>query len=213
VTARPLVRPLVRIACADAVGKMRLFTAQREPDTPDEIWLVEHDPVFTMGIAARPEHLLSPGNIAVLQTERGGQVTYHGPGQAVAYLMIDLKRRSLLVRELVRRIEQAVIELAASLGVAATRREGAPGVYVYAASGAPGAKLASVGIKVSRGCSYHGVALNADMDLEPFSRINPCGYPGMPVTDLRRELGGRPLPAFDAIARLLGETLADTMEA
>jgi lipoyl(octanoyl) transferase len=203
----------MRMDCAEAIGKMRSFTAQRGPGTRDEIWLVEHDPVFTMGLAARPDHLLAPGDIPVLHTERGGQVTYHGPGQAVAYLMIDLKRRGLMVRELVRRIEQAVIQVAASLDVAATRREGAPGVYVSAADGSAGAKLASVGIKVSRGCSYHGVALNADMNLEPFSRINPCGYPGMQVTDLRRQLAGRAAPALDAIARLLGETLADLMEA
>lgn len=192
---------------------MRRFTANRQPDTRDEIWLVEHDPVYTLGLAARLEHLLATGDIPVLRTERGGQVTYHGPGQLVAYLLIDLRRRGLMVRELVRRIEQAVIGVAAGLGIAATRREGAPGVYVSAADGRAGAKLASVGIKVTRGCSYHGVALNADMNLEPFSRINPCGYPGMPVTDLRRELGERPAPDFDTLAQILGEALADTMEA
>ena len=203
------VEPLRRVAYGDALEAMRRFTAERGPDTADEIWLVEHEPVFTLGQAARPGHLLATGDIPVVQTERGGQVTYHGPGQAVAYLMLDLRRRGLMVRDLVCRMERAVIELLASRGVAAVRREGAPGVYVSGADGAPGAKIASLGIKVSRGCTYHGVALNVAMDLEPFSRIDPCGYPGLAVTDLRSQAGD---VDFAAVAADFGRTLARTIE-
>ncbi|NLD70396.1 MAG: lipoyl(octanoyl) transferase LipB [Limnobacter sp.] len=170
---------------------MRAFTAARGPDTRDEIWLVEHEPVFTLGHASRPEHLLATGDIPVVCTERGGQVTYHGPGQVLAYTLIDLRRRRLKLHVFVNLIEQAVIDVLARWRVGATRRIGAPGVYVSTPSGEPGAKIASIGIKVSHGCTYHGVALNAAMDLEPFSRIDPCGYPGLAVTDLRSEL-----PAF-----------------
>ncbi|MGD9943303.1 MAG: lipoyl(octanoyl) transferase LipB [Burkholderiaceae bacterium] len=201
-----LIRPLQPADYLPTLEAMRRFTASRGPDDADEIWLVEHPPVFTMGLAARPEHVLAPGDIPVLRTERGGQVTYHGPGQVVAYLMIDLRRRGLMVRDFVCRIEQAAIELLAGYGVAATRRSGAPGVYLAAAAGtggdgaaaagvaanvtaAAGAKIVSIGIKVSRGCSYHGVALNTAMDLEPFQRIDPCGYPGQAVTDLRQCIG------------------------
>jgi lipoyl(octanoyl) transferase len=168
---------------------MRAFTQARTPDTPDEIWLVEHEPVFTLGLAAKEEHLLAPGAIPVIRTERGGQVTYHGPGQVLAYVLIDLRRRGLTVRGLVDRLEQAVIGLLAGRGLPAVRRADAPGVYLAERDGAPGAKIASLGLKVTRGCSFHGVALNVAMDLEPFSRINPCGYPGLAVADLRGRLG------------------------
>lgn len=188
---------------------MRTFTAERTDATADEIWLVEHEPVYTLGLASRPEHLLATGTIPVVRTERGGQVTYHGPGQIVAYLMLDLRRRGLLVRDLVCRIERAVIDLLATRGVSAIRRAGAPGVYVAAPDGTPGAKIASLGIKVSRGCSYHGVALNAAMDLEPFSRIDPCGYPGLAVTDLRSQVGDVDVPA---IAADFGRQLLETIE-
>jgi lipoyl(octanoyl) transferase len=191
---------------------MRAFTAARDAHTPDEIWLVEHAPVFTLGLAGRVEHLLAPGEIPIVHTERGGQVTYHGPGQVLAYTLIDLRRRGLMVRSFVELIEQAVIEVLAGAGLTAVRREGAPGVYVSTANGRPGAKIASVGIKVTNGRAWHGVALNADMDLEPFSRINPCGYPGLAVTDLRRALAPAAPPPTETVATLLGEKLADLFE-
>jgi len=158
---------------------MQRFTDERMEDTPDELWQVEHSPVFTVGLNGKREHLLNPGAIEVIQVDRGGQVTYHGPGQVVLYLLLDLRRRRLGVRQLVSLMEQAVIELLASHSIAAEARQDAPGVYV------DGAKIASLGLRVRRGCSYHGMALNVDMDLEPFRRINPCGYAGLPVTQLR----------------------------
>lgn len=209
--ARPLIRPLERLAYGEALARMRAFTASREAGTRDEIWLVEHEPVFTLGLAARREHLIATGNIPVVQTERGGQVTYHGPGQVLAYALIDLRRHGLMVRDFVRVIEQAVIEVLAGLGLTAVRREGAPGVYLSGPGGEAGAKIASIGIKVSRGCTYHGVALNVAMDLEPFGRIDPCGYPGLAVTDLRSLLGPA-APAMETVATLLGEKLADLIE-
>lgn len=158
---------------------MRGFTGSRAADTPDELWLTEHAPVFTLGQSGKPEHLLRDIGVPVVKTDRGGQVTYHGPGQAVVYLLADLKRRHLMVRELVRRIEQAVIDLLAEHGLRGERQSGAPGVYVA------GAKIAALGLRVTRGCCYHGVALNVDMDLEPYSAINPCGHAGLQVTQLR----------------------------
>lgn len=155
---------------------MREFTDTRGPDTADEIWLVQHPPVFTQGLAGKPEHVLAPGDIPVIQTDRGGQVTYHGPGQLVLYPLLDLERLQLGVRCLVDRLEQAVIDLLGNHGITGQRRSGAPGVYV------DGAKIASIGLKIRRGCSYHGLALNIDNDLEPFTRINPCGYPGQAMT-------------------------------
>lgn len=160
---------------------MQAFTAARTPETGDQLWLVEHPPVFTLGLAGRAEHVLAPGEIPVVKTDRGGQVTYHGPGQAVAYVLVDLKRAKLGVRELVRRLEGAVVEVLANHGVDGARREGMPGVYVGEA------KIAAVGLRIARGCSYHGVALNNDLDLGPFSRIDPCGYPGLAATSLERE--------------------------
>jgi lipoyl(octanoyl) transferase len=157
---------------------MQAFTRSRDADTQDQMWLVEHPAVFTLGLAGRREHVVAPGGIPVIATDRGGQVTYHGPGQAVAYLMLDLRRRGLGVRELVRRLEQGVIELLAAYGIEAARREAMPGVYVKEA------KIAAIGLRISRGCSYHGIALNASMDLEPFGRIDPCGYPGLAATRL-----------------------------
>ena len=183
-----IVRSFTRIDYADALTRMRQFTASRTAATSDELWLMEHPAVFTQGLAGKAEHLLATGDIAVVKTERGGQVTFHGPGQVVAYLLLDLPRRQLSVRCLVQVIEDAAIELLDRYKVAATRKTGAPGVYVREPTGAAGAKIAALGIKVSRGCTYHGVALNVDMDLEPFSRINPCGYPGLAVTDLSRQL-------------------------
>lgn len=158
---------------------MQQFTAQRIADTVDEIWLVEHPPVYTQGLNGKPEHLLAPGAIPVVHTDRGGQVTYHGPGQVVVYALMDLKRKGWGVRDLVSHLEQAAIDLLHGYGITAVARRDAPGVYVA------GAKIAALGLRVKRGCSYHGLSFNVDMDLEPFSRINPCGYPGMPVTQLR----------------------------
>jgi len=157
---------------------MQAFTAARTPDTPDELWLCEHPPVFTLGLAGKPEHLLRDIGIPLVRIDRGGQITYHGPGQIVCYLLLDLKRRGLTVKSLVNRMEQAVIDLLGGYGVAAERRAGAPGVYVG------GAKIAALGLKIKRNCSYHGLALNVAMDLAPFAAINPCGYAGMAVTQL-----------------------------
>ncbi|MEW6163654.1 MAG: lipoyl(octanoyl) transferase LipB [Pseudomonadota bacterium] len=157
---------------------MQEFTARRTTDTPDELWLCEHPPVFTLGLAGKPEHLLKDIGIPVVKIDRGGQITYHGPGQNVCYLLLDLRRRNLTVKGLVNRMEQAVIDLLAGYGVAAARLAGAPGVYVN------GAKIAALGLKVKNGCSYHGLALNVAMDLAPFAAINPCGYEGMAVTQL-----------------------------
>ena len=158
---------------------MQAFTAGRSRDTLDEVWLLEHRPVFTLGMNGKPEHLLAPGDIPVVAIDRGGQVTYHGPGQLVAYLMLDLRRLGIGVRRLVEIIEQSLIDWLAARGVVAYARRDAPGVYV------DGAKIAALGLRVRGGCSYHGISFNVDMDLEPFSRINPCGYRGLAVTQLR----------------------------
>ncbi|MDH5254366.1 MAG: lipoyl(octanoyl) transferase LipB [Gammaproteobacteria bacterium] len=166
-----------------SVAAMREFTAARGPDTPDELWLLEHPPVYTLGLNTDPAHLLSAGDISVVQTDRGGQVTYHGPGQLVAYVLVDLQRAQLGVRQVVSALEDAVIALAARHGISASARREAPGVYVA------GSKLASIGLRVRRGCTYHGLALNVAMDLAPFAGINPCGHSGLPVTSLAL-LGG-----------------------
>ncbi|MBW7902023.1 MAG: lipoyl(octanoyl) transferase LipB [Rhodocyclaceae bacterium] len=174
------------------------FTAARTADTPDELWVVEHPPVFTLGQAGKPEHLLRDDGIPLVKIDRGGQITYHGPGQAVVYLLIDLSRRKIKVRELVNCIEQAVIDCLGEHGVVAARRDGAPGVYVGAA------KVAALGLRIRNGCCYHGVSLNVDMDLSPFAAINPCGYAGMPVTQTK-DLGIllTPPQAAEALTRHL----------
>jgi lipoyl(octanoyl) transferase len=179
--------------------RMQQFTDQRDATTPDELWLVEHPPVFTLGMNGKPDHLLDPGDIPVIKIDRGGQVTYHGPGQLVAYLLLDLKRRKLGVRALVEKIEQAIIDLLADYNIEARGRRDAPGVYVG------DKKIAALGLRVRRGCSYHGLALNVNMDLEPFTRINPCGYAGMEVTQLA-ELGGP--DSIDMVAPALRAGLA-----
>jgi lipoyl(octanoyl) transferase len=160
-------------------GAMKDFTNQRGPATLDQLWITEHAPVFTQGLNGRAEHLLSPGKIPVVQIDRGGQVTYHGPGQLVLYCLLDIARLGLGVKGLVARIENSVIELLGNYRVAAQTRPGAPGVYVDEA------KIAALGLRIRKGCCYHGLSLNVDMDLEPFSRINPCGYQGLAVTQLR----------------------------
>jgi lipoyl(octanoyl) transferase len=174
-----VVRRLGRVEYEPTWRAMQAFTAQRLPDTPDELWLLEHPPVYTQGQAGKPEHLIAATSIPVVPIDRGGQITYHGPGQAVVYVLVDLRRRGYGIRELVTRMEQAVIDVLATQGVTAARQSGAPGVYVN------GAKIAALGLRVKHGCTYHGLALNVDMDLSPFAAINPCGYPGMAVTDCR----------------------------
>ena len=158
--------------------RMQAFTDSRDDHTQDELWLVQHPPVFTQGQAGKAEHLLAPGDIPVIQVDRGGQVTYHGPGQIVAYPLVNLKRKGVGVRDFVNRIEEAIIRVLARHGVEGLRIKGAPGIYVA------GDKVASLGLRVRRGCSFHGLAFNIKMDLEPFSRINPCGYAGLQVTHL-----------------------------
>jgi lipoyl(octanoyl) transferase len=163
--------------------EMRAFTQARDESTPDELWLLQHPRVFTQGQAGKAEHVLAPGDIPVVQADRGGQVTYHGPGQLVGYVLVDLRRVGYGIRSLVTRIEDAIVDTLARYGIEAASRRDAPGVYVA------GRKIASLGLRVRNGCSYHGLALNVDMDLEPFRRINPCGYRGLEMTQVR-ELGG-----------------------
>lgn len=184
---------------------MKDFTATRAADTPDELWLLEHPPVFTIGLAGDRAHLLAPGAIPVVHVDRGGQVTYHGPGQLVAYPLIDLRRNGLDVHGLVRALEDAVIALAAARGIGAQARRDAPGVYVE------GRKLASVGLRIRRGASYHGLALNVDMDLAPFGRINPCGMPGLEVTQLSAL--AQPVPDLSVLAGELGTRIAAALRA
>ncbi|NWO08115.1 MAG: lipoyl(octanoyl) transferase LipB [Alteromonadaceae bacterium] len=174
-----IVRSLGRQPYTETWEAMKAFTASRDDATADELWCLEHPPVYTQGQAGKAEHILMPGDIPVVQVDRGGQVTYHGPGQLVIYLMIDLSRRKLGVRTLVDDIEQAIVAALAGQGIEAAPRPDAPGVYV------DGAKIASLGLRVRRGCSFHGLALNVAMDMEPFARINPCGYAGMPMCQVR----------------------------
>ena len=174
---------------------MQKFTDERDETTPDEIWFCEHPPVFTLGLNASKEHLLTPGDIPVVQIDRGGQVTFHGPGQLMVYPLIDIRRANIGVRKLVTALEQSVVDLAADYDVEAAARADAPGVYVE------GDKLASVGLRIRRGSSFHGMALNVDVDLEPFTRINPCGYAELEMTDLHRL--GIDLPLDEASAKIL----------
>ena len=194
--------------------RMRAFTEGRTPDTPDELWLVEHDPVFTQGVGGRAEHVLMPGDIPVVRTQRGGQVTFHGPGQVVAYPLVDLRRLGIFVKEYVYRLEAAVLQVLDAYGVTGHRVRSAPGIYVRLADpfdhaplkpAAPGAdpfdglgKIAALGVKVTRHCAYHGLAVNVDMALEPFGRINPCGYAGLRTVDLR-SLGVQAQPSEVAL--------------
>ncbi|NBT77523.1 MAG: lipoyl(octanoyl) transferase LipB [Betaproteobacteria bacterium] len=176
---------------------MRAWTTAREPDTEDQLWLVEHDPVFTLGLAGRTEHLLGLEPTELVRVERGGQVTYHGPGQAVVYVLLNLARRQMSVRALVQCLEQATIDWLAHHGVNAQRRTGMPGVYLSAAypNGLALAKIAALGLKITRGCSFHGIALNLVMDLSPFERIHPCGFADLRVTDLASALQATPTHA------------------
>lgn len=225
----PIVRRLGRVDYERAEPMMQSFNRSRTSTTADEIWLVEHPPVFTLGRAARLDHVHAPGEIPVVRTERGGQVTYHGPGQAVCYVLLDLRRAGIRVRDFVDRIEAATISLLGDYGIDAVRRAGAPGVYLRAGgssgergtdAGGPagdniahadagamaGAKIASIGVRITEGCSWHGVALNVAMDLEPFTRIDPCGYPGLAVTDIRSCLPSA--PGFDDVSDRFAARLA-----
>lgn len=175
---RPVLRYRGVVEYAAAFAAMQQFSALRTGATPDEIWFLQHPPVYTLGLSARSEHLLDPGDIPVVHADRGGQVTYHGPGQLVIYTLLDLKRSGLQIRPLVTRLEQSVIDLLDDFGIAADRKAGAPGVYVA------GAKIAALGVRVRRGCCYHGIALNVSLDLAPYRGINPCGYAGLAVTRL-----------------------------
>jgi lipoyl(octanoyl) transferase len=196
------IRRLGRMDYLPVWEAMQTFTAQRTPETPDELWMVEHPPVFTLGQAGRPEHLLKDIGIPVIKVDRGGQVTYHGPGQVVIYLLLDLRRMKLKVREMVEKIEQSVIDLLGDQGLTVNRRAGAPGVYLGAEG--EGAKIAALGLRVKNGCTYHGLSLNVDMDLSPFAAINPCGYPGLAVTQTRdQRLTLTPREAGEALCRYL----------
>jgi lipoyl(octanoyl) transferase len=187
---------------------MQNFTDRRDSTVVDEIWLLQHPPVFTQGQAGKAEHLLAPGDIPVIQVDRGGQVTYHGPGQLVAYLLIDLRRRQLGVRDLVTAIEQALVKLLADYQIAAMPRPDAPGVYVQTSMPEThGAKIAQLGLRIRHGCSFHGLSLNIDMDMQPFLRINPCGHAGMTVTSMQLQLQKAPAIA-DVSAQLLRYLMA-----
>ncbi|GAB2495115.1 lipoyl(octanoyl) transferase LipB [Pseudoxanthomonas sangjuensis] len=195
-----VVRDLGRRPYEPVWRAMQRFTDQRGDGTPDELWLVEHEPVFTLGQAGKPEHVLAPGDIPVIHVDRGGQVTYHGPGQIVAYPLFDLRRMKVGVKEYVCRIEQAIIDTVGEWNIHAERKDGAPGVYVN------GAKIGALGIRVRHGCTFHGLAFNIAMDLEPFQRINPCGYAGLQAVSLH-DLGGP--SSMDAVKPVLLEKLAE----
>lgn len=197
--AELIVRYLGVVDYLPTLEAMRHLTSERDERTADEIWLLQHPQVFTQGQAGKPEHLLAPGDIPVIQVERGGQVTYHGPGQLVAYLMLDLRRLGLGVRELVTAMEQSLVDVLATYGVEAAPKADAPGVYVN------GEKIASLGLRVRRGCSFHGLALNVDMDMSPFWRINPCGYAGLKMVQLRDLLDAP--PGLDEVAQRLEQAL------
>jgi len=194
-----IVRRLGLVEYLPTFEAMRRLTAERNEQTPDEIWLLQHPQVFTQGQAGKAEHLLAPGDIPVIQVDRGGQVTYHGPGQLVAYLMLDLRRLGLGVRELVTAMEQSLVDVLATYGIEAAPKADAPGVYVN------GDKIASLGLRVSRGCSFHGLALNVDMDMSPFWRINPCGYAGLKMVQLK-DLLAQPA-SLDEVAERLEQAL------
>jgi lipoyl(octanoyl) transferase len=205
----PQLRWLGRVDYESTWHAMQEFTATRDATTGDEIWFLEHPPVFTLGMNAKREHLLAPGEIPVVQIDRGGQVTYHGPGQLVVYPLLDVRRLGLGVRQLVVALENAVIAMVAEHGVQAVSHRDAPGIYV------DGRKLASIGLRIKRGCSFHGMALNVSMDLEPFRRINPCGFSGLEVTDLRANgvmpEGDESKAAVASVARMLAPHLLRTL--
>jgi lipoyl(octanoyl) transferase len=198
-----VVRRLGQVGYEPTLSAMQHFTSERGAGTPDEIWLLQHPPVFTLGLAGKPEHLLRDIGVPVVKVDRGGQITYHGPGQVVAYLMLDLTRRRYAVRQLVQRIEQAIVDLLLGYGINGERRAGAPGVYVA------DAKIAALGLRIRSNRCYHGLSLNVDMDLAPFAAINPCGYSGLAVTQLR-DLGVT--DSTDAVADRLVQHLIASLE-
>ena len=209
-SAAPVVRWLGRVDYESTWQAMIAFTATRTPQTPDELWVCEHPPVFTLGLAGKASHLLADIGIPLIKIDRGGQITYHGPGQVVVYLLLDLTRREIGIRDLVTRVEQAIIDLLAKHRIAARRLVGAPGVYVDQEGGKDGiAKIAALGLRVRRNGCYHGLSLNVDMDLSPFSAINPCGYAGMAVTQTS-DLGINLAPS--EAAKLLVKHLAEQLE-
>lgn len=195
----PIIRRLGLAEYLPTLEAMRNLTAERDATTPDEIWLLEHPPVFTQGQAGKPEHVLGAGDIPVVQVERGGQVTYHGPGQLVVYLMLDIRRLDMGVRDLVTAMERSLVSLLAGYAIEAAPRADAPGVYVGSA------KIASLGLRIRRGCSFHGLALNVDMDMQPFQRINPCGYAGLAMTQMREQLDHA--PSVSAVGQRLEQIL------
>ena len=199
-----VLRELGLVDYQSTLAAMQQFTDNRTAATPDELWLLQHPPVFTQGQAGKAEHVLAPGDIPVIQVDRGGQVTYHGPGQWVLYLLLDLRRHHLGVRDLVDLIERSVQQLLQRYGISAAGQSGAPGVYVA------GDKIASLGLRVRRGCSYHGLSLNVDMDLEPFQRINPCGFRDLQVTSMRQLLPGSDFD-MDSVGRALLSVVADNV--
>ncbi|MEX0731023.1 MAG: lipoyl(octanoyl) transferase LipB [Aquisalimonadaceae bacterium] len=200
----PLIRYLGHRAYRPAVEAMRAFTDNRDADTPDELWVLEHPPVFTLGQNGKPEHILAAGDIPVVPVDRGGQVTYHGPGQVVVYVLVDVRRRGIGVRRLVSLLEQSVVDVLAAFDIHAYPRPDAPGVYV------DDAKIAAVGLRIRRGASYHGLSLNVDMDLEPFTRINPCGHAGLAVTSMAALTGAR---RPKNVAQMLAQRLRDLVAA
>ena len=183
----PLIRELGRVAYTPTFEQMQALTSARGIDTPDEFWLLEHPPVFTLGQAGLESHLLHATQIPLVHTDRGGQITYHGPGQVVIYMLLDLKRRGMMIKEWVRRIEEAIILTLGDYGLQTERHEGAPGIYISndGTQTHAGAKIAALGLKVKNGCTYHGLSLNVAMDLSPFLQINPCGYAGLETVDMR----------------------------
>ncbi|WP_068830374.1 lipoyl(octanoyl) transferase LipB [Pseudomonas sp. BMS12] len=201
--AKVVVRHLGLVEYLPTLEAMRSFTVERNEQTPDEIWLLQHPRVFTQGQAGKAEHLLAPGDIPVIQVERGGQVTYHGPGQLVAYLMLNLRRQKLGVRELVTAMEQSLVDVLADYGIEAAPKADAPGVYVN------GDKIASLGLRVRNGCSFHGLALNVDMDMTPFQRINPCGYAGLKMIQLKDLLQAP--PSLDEVEQRLERALRERL--
>ena len=204
----PLIRELGRVAYTPTFEQMQALTVARDVNSPDEFWLLEHPPVFTLGQAGLESHLLHATSVPLVHTDRGGQITYHGPGQVVIYMLLDLKRRGMMIKEWVRRIEEAIILTLGDYGLQTERHEGAPGIYISndGTQTHAGAKIAALGLKVKNGCTYHGLSLNVAMDLSPFLQINPCGYTGLETVDMRTM--GVDAPQ-DEVARVLANYLTE----
>ncbi|MBS1174646.1 MAG: lipB [Burkholderiaceae bacterium] len=206
----PLIRALGRVEYTPTFEQMQALTVARGADSPDEFWLLEHPPVFTLGQAGLESHLLHATQIPLVHTDRGGQITYHGPGQVVIYMLLDLKRRGMMVKEWVRRIEEAIILTLRDYGLQTERHEGAPGIYIANDTQAhAGAKIAALGLKVKNGCTYHGLSLNVAMDLSPFLQINPCGYAGLETVDMRTMGVEATQDTQDEVARVLTNYLTE----